>query len=596
MIRRYLVLLFAVASVAAAAARAQVDDDPVRNFEYVWSALDRNYAQFEAKHVDWDALHAAYRPLVTPATTDAELRDILLAMLGHLNDAHVCIDDHEHRTCTGINEDMPRDDFSLRLVASRYLQNEVTQTLDHRLTFGWLTERIGYLHIANFKAGLDETAEAIDFVMRKFADADAMVVDVRSNPGGTGRSANLIADRFADRRRRFLMSRTRYGRGHGDFLPAQHFHVEPRGAVRFTRPTVLLTHRFSESAADEFILAMRVLPHVTVAGDLSSGAFSSQYPDPMPNGWTLWLAYKEIRDHEGVCWDGVGVPPDLRIRNTKADIDAGEDRVLAFAIRLLETGALAPQVEASSLEDLKTSLVWTFARDVEEKGLKRARAALKQALRGGDEEHYFSPDEAMQLFQEYQRDDRFAEAVVILEACREAFPPLAETYALLAHCLLKLDDREAARRALDAGAAFEPMLPWEASQIARVESAYQAAVRGSAADILRKTLAEAGIAAAEAEFADLRSRGEKGPVFDLREFNNLGYELMGAGSLDAAVFVFAKNVQLHPDSWIVHDSLGEAQAAAGQRDRAIASYRRSIELNPGNDNGRAILARLEGGD
>ncbi|MBN2171448.1 MAG: hypothetical protein JW819_09045 [Candidatus Krumholzibacteriota bacterium] len=593
---RCLVLFLVLVHAAAGAARAQAADDPVRNFEYVWNALDRNYGQFEAKHVDWGALHEVYRPLVTPATTDAELRTILLAMLGHLNDAHVCIDDHERRTCTGINEDLPRDDFSLRLVASRFLAGKATQTLDHRFTFGWLTDRIGYLHIADFKAGLGETAAAIDTIMQRFAAADAMVVDVRSNPGGTGRSANLVADRFADRKRRFLTSRTRYGREHGDFAPAQYFHVEPRGPVRFTRPTILLTHRFSESAADEFILAMRVLPHVTVVGDLSAGAFSSQYPDQMPNGWTLWVAYKEIRDHEGVCWDGIGVRPDLRVRNTKADIEAGEDRVLEFAIRLLETGVLAPQNEASSLEDLRTSLVWTFARNVEEKGLKPARTVLTRALRTGDPSNYFSPDEAMQLFQEYQRDDRFAEAVVILEACREVFPPLASTYALLAHCHLKLDDTKAARGALDEVTAFEPMLPWEASQIARVESAYQAAVRGSAADIIRKTLADEGIAAAEDAFADLRSRGDAGPVFDLREFNNLGYELMEAGSLDAAVFVFTKNVQLHPDSWVVYDSLGEALAADSQRERAIENYRRSIELNPGNDNGRAILARLEGGE
>lgn len=26
--------------------------DPVANFEYVWNRLDRNYAQFEAKHID----------------------------------------------------------------------------------------------------------------------------------------------------------------------------------------------------------------------------------------------------------------------------------------------------------------------------------------------------------------------------------------------------------------------------------------------------------------------------------------------------------------------------------------------------------------
>ena len=42
-----------------------------------------------------------------------------------------------------------------------------------------------------------------------------------------------------------------------------------------------------------------------------------------------------------------------------------------------------------------------------------------------------------------------------------------------------------------------------------------------------------------------------------------------------------------------HDSLGEAYMVSGARDLAIRSYRRSLELNPGNDNGRRMLERLE---
>ena len=39
--------------------------DPVANFEYAWNRLDRNYAQFGAKRVDWDALRRVYRAKVT---------------------------------------------------------------------------------------------------------------------------------------------------------------------------------------------------------------------------------------------------------------------------------------------------------------------------------------------------------------------------------------------------------------------------------------------------------------------------------------------------------------------------------------------------
>ena len=54
------------------------------------------------------------------------------------------------------------------------------------------------------------------------------------------------------------------------------------------------------------------------------------------------------------------------------------------------------------------------------------------------------------------------------------------------------------------------------------------------------------------------------------------------------------NVKLFPASWNAYDSLGEAYAAAGQKDLAIQNYEKSVQLNPKNDNGKAALAKLKG--
>jgi len=57
--------------------------------------------------------------------------------------------------------------------------------------------------------------------------------------------------------------------------------------------------------------------------------------------------------------------------------------------------------------------------------------------------------------------------------------------------------------------------------------------------------------------------------------------------------VLEKTVGLYPGSWNAWDSLGEVAAKSGRKERAIASYRKSLELNPNNKNGRAMLDRLE---
>jgi len=74
--------------------------------------------------------------------------------------------------------------------------------------------------------------------------------------------------------------------------------------------------------------------------------------------------------------------------------------------------------------------------------------------------------------------------------------------------------------------------------------------------------------------------------------NTTGYNLVNGKRLDQAIDVFKLNVKLHPKAWNTYDSLGEAYALAGDKNLAIENYKRSIELNPENDNGKKALEKL----
>ena len=570
--------------------------DPVLNFEHVWRTIDRNYGQFGVKKVDWDALYRVYRPQVTATTTSEELWDILLAMLGHLNDEHVCLADSSRRVGAGSSDERKASDFSLDLVKTTYLHGKFSDALGGSFVYGWLSDGIGYLYIADLKDGLDAVSKTIDAVLVEFAMARVMIVDVRNNPGGNGRAEEIVANRFADRRRHYMTVQTRYGPAHDDLWPAEYRCIEPSGPLQFTRPTVLLANRASASAADIFILAMRVLPHVTVAGDASEGALSAQFPAPLPNGWTLWVAFKLLRDHTGICWDGVGIPPDLRVCNTAADLAAGRDRVLEFAMQYLEKGNPAPQDETASLANLKTSLVDEYVRCISEKGLEAAIAELSQGRAQNGGACYFSPEEALQQARQYLGREQYAEAIGLLRACRDDFPKLALTYATLAQAYLGQDDVAAAEAILKEGAPVDAMFPWELPQIERAQKALRKVQLGSAAVLFGKALSEGGIPAAEEQLKDLLERRPGGPVFDETDFNALGYRLLGENQTESAVFVMEKTVALFPNSWNAWDSLGEVAAKAGLKEKAIAGYRRSLELNPQNKNGQAILEQLEKGN
>jgi CubicO group peptidase (beta-lactamase class C family) len=75
--------------------------------------------------------------------------------------------------------------------------------------------------------------------------------------------------------------------------------------------------------------------------------------------------------------------------------------------------------------------------------------------------------------------------------------------------------------------------------------------------------------------------------------NALGYGFLRTKKLPEAIAYFKLNVEFYPKSWNVYDSLGEAFMANGEKELAIANYRKSLELNPKNTRGAEMLKKLE---
>jgi len=100
-----------------------------------------------------------------------------------------------------------------------------------------------------------------------------------------------------------------------------------------------------------------------------------------------------------------------------------------------------------------------------------------------------------------------------------------------------------------------------------------------------------GVERALAEYRHMRATLPANIVHQ-RDLNVWGYVLLGAGRHADAIRVFRENVTYHPDDGDVYDSLGEALLASGDETGAIREYRRSLELDPTNENARAVLARL----
>ena len=74
--------------------------------------------------------------------------------------------------------------------------------------------------------------------------------------------------------------------------------------------------------------------------------------------------------------------------------------------------------------------------------------------------------------------------------------------------------------------------------------------------------------------------------------NTQGYLLLDQKKIDEAILLFTLNTQLYPKAWNTWDSLAEAYMIKGEKDIAIGFYKKSMELNPKNTNGKQMLEKL----
>ncbi len=75
--------------------------------------------------------------------------------------------------------------------------------------------------------------------------------------------------------------------------------------------------------------------------------------------------------------------------------------------------------------------------------------------------------------------------------------------------------------------------------------------------------------------------------------NDLGYSLVRDHRVAAAIAVFKVNVELYPKSSNAYDSLGEAYMANGDKELAATNYKKSLELDPHNQNAVNMLKKLQ---
>jgi hypothetical protein len=302
-------------------------------FDVVWKDLDRHYAFFELKQIDWQVKRDLYRPQALAATTSPQLAQVIAKMFVDLADVHVNL--YVGNTAYGDTSYKSRPYYfdtqvifkspyvsSSALTASKNMRHGMMGNTS--LVYVWMPTLGG--------TGWDGDMDAI---IAAHPGATGLILDIRDNGGGSNRTGKAISGRFAGEKVLYSYSRMRSGPGHGDFTGYYASYIERGGAQHFDGPIVVLTSRRNFSAAEEFVLGMRLLPSVTVVGDTTGGGMGSPVFRELPNGWTYRFSEGMVFDDQKVSYELTGIPPGVFVRQDSASTASGIDAVLEKACEIL---------------------------------------------------------------------------------------------------------------------------------------------------------------------------------------------------------------------------------------------------------------------
>ena len=236
------------------------EDDPYGNFDALWTILDERYCFFEYKDIDWSQVGMKYRKKLTERMTSEELFDVCGDMLMELKDGHVnLVSAHNTSRYWDWLNNSP-ENYQERLVDEYYLN------FDYRYTSGIkykiLPQNVGYMYYGSFSSAIGEGN--LDQILAYLATSTGLIIDVRSNGGGSLSNVETLVSRFINQETLVGYISHKTGPGHQDFSELYPIKYKPSNRIRYQKPVVILANRGTFSAANNFVSVMKALPNVVV--------------------------------------------------------------------------------------------------------------------------------------------------------------------------------------------------------------------------------------------------------------------------------------------------------------------------------------------
>ena len=189
-----LFLLFSTTSCERLFVEPNPANTPKSNFNYLWQTINDKYTYLNFKKINWDSIKNVWQPRVSDTMNDAALFRVLDSMLYNLKDGHVNLYASFNLSRNWEWYLNYPDNYDPYLIERNYLRGFQRYTGSLINTF-MDSNRIGYVRYNSFSSNISDFD--IDVVINRFKDTKGIIIDVRSNGGGSVDNIDKLVSRFA---------------------------------------------------------------------------------------------------------------------------------------------------------------------------------------------------------------------------------------------------------------------------------------------------------------------------------------------------------------------------------------------------------------
>src|ERR1700674_819122 len=173
-----------------------------------------------------------------------------------------------------------------------------------------LKGNVGYIELAGFAPGETARQKAAE-TMATLAQCDAMIIDLRDCPGGSGELVNFLASYFFDAEPRVLMNR--YFRPTNQRIASTTVADIPGKRMPDTDLYILVSSH-TVSAGESFAYTLQQYGRAKVVGETTAGAGNNNIIIPIGQGLHFSVSIgRAEHPRSGKGWEAVGVQPDIAV-------------------------------------------------------------------------------------------------------------------------------------------------------------------------------------------------------------------------------------------------------------------------------------------